>query len=560
MKHTYARRYRRSSSTLRETQMFKKDAQQEATFFAAPSNQSFFKPHATIHRKCAHCEAEDKKVNRIGDHDEAKKVNKKEQDKKLHQQVSGKEDEKKIQKMGDKKEEEKKVHLKFDVEDKEKKVQRLANTKEEEKKIHKTTDKKEEKEMHRAMDKEEDKKLAKKEATTSEASTGSTSSYIHSLNGKGQALTEEAQHFFGERMGHDFSDVKIHTTTEAEQSAKAVNAKAYTVDNHIVFNKGQYNPASQDGKKLLAHELTHVVQQKKESYDIQPYIQRNPDDKAPVNADIPPIVIIGGKPGSKKKEKELIKEQEKAQEIASKSYKELNTWYEMFINLWLTSANTALFQADVPEDATQKSNYNIALAGNLLWAATSLFPEAKAAVVTLSFVGSYIGTGGLAEQAAPTGIGEVAGYLSKSRDALLTKSIEIRQDVAAECAFQKITGIEDQKRLLWQHMFPGVTYNSSDGMREIIRKKLNSALIQFHLQWKMWRTKIEACKSEMRRDPTMHGETEYAQNDNQNQAKDHGTIQTKQIPDIQRQVMIWITPDYTKKCEAIHPFQPTLKF
>lgn len=61
-------------------------------------------------------------------------------------------------------------------------------------------------------------------------------------------------------MDHDFSRVRIHTGTEAGQSAKAVNAKAYTVDNHIVFNDEQYNSASQDGKKLLAHELAHVVQ------------------------------------------------------------------------------------------------------------------------------------------------------------------------------------------------------------------------------------------------------------------------------------------------------------
>jgi hypothetical protein len=62
-------------------------------------------------------------------------------------------------------------------------------------------------------------------------------------------------------MGHDFGDTKIHTGSAAAQSAKAIHAKAYTLGNHIVFAEGQYQPDTYEGKKLLAHELTHVVQQ-----------------------------------------------------------------------------------------------------------------------------------------------------------------------------------------------------------------------------------------------------------------------------------------------------------
>jgi len=57
MKPAYARRYRRSTSSTRESATSEKDNQQEQPFFAAPSNQSFFKPNAAIHRKCDHCEA-----------------------------------------------------------------------------------------------------------------------------------------------------------------------------------------------------------------------------------------------------------------------------------------------------------------------------------------------------------------------------------------------------------------------------------------------------------------------------------------------------------------------
>ncbi len=219
MKLSSNRRYRRSISASRETAHAKKENQPEQTFFAAPAQQSFFKP--VISRKCAHCEAEEKTVQRM---------------------VGAKEEEK-PHKMTDKKEEE--VHR--------------ATDKIEEEKISKTEGPKEE--VHRATDKEEDKSIAKKEAAPTQTAAPFTGNYIHSLHGKGSPLPAGAQQFFGRQMGYDFSQVKIHTGTQAEQSAKEVNAKAYCFDNNIVFNKGQYNPETGDGKKLLAHELAHVMQQ-----------------------------------------------------------------------------------------------------------------------------------------------------------------------------------------------------------------------------------------------------------------------------------------------------------
>ena len=81
------------------------------------------------------------------------------------------------------------------------------------------------------------------------------------MNDKGESLSKQQRHFFGSRMGYDFGNVKIHTGKDAADSAKDVNAKAYTIGNNIVFNDGQYNTGSIEGKKLLAHELTHVMQQ-----------------------------------------------------------------------------------------------------------------------------------------------------------------------------------------------------------------------------------------------------------------------------------------------------------
>ena len=62
-------------------------------------------------------------------------------------------------------------------------------------------------------------------------------------------------------MGYDFSTVRIHTGDDAETSAKASRAKAYTCENNVVFGPGQYNTSSHAGRQLMAHELTHVVQQ-----------------------------------------------------------------------------------------------------------------------------------------------------------------------------------------------------------------------------------------------------------------------------------------------------------
>jgi hypothetical protein len=64
------------------------------------------------------------------------------------------------------------------------------------------------------------------------------------------------------RFGADFSDVRVHTDGAAHDSAKSVSAQAYTVGSNIVFQRDKYDPASDSGKHMLAHELTHVVQQR----------------------------------------------------------------------------------------------------------------------------------------------------------------------------------------------------------------------------------------------------------------------------------------------------------
>jgi hypothetical protein len=85
---------------------------------------------------------------------------------------------------------------------------------------------------------------------------------IHAKRGSGNRLDDRAQQDIGESMGHDFSDVNVHTDAEADRLNRAVRAEAFTTGRDIFFREGRYDPASNEGRKLLAHELTHVVQQR----------------------------------------------------------------------------------------------------------------------------------------------------------------------------------------------------------------------------------------------------------------------------------------------------------
>jgi hypothetical protein len=109
---------------------------------------------------------------------------------------------------------------------------------------------------------EDEKKMQRKEMNNeATAADNNLEHYVGSLNSNGQALPDEVRNFYEPRFGYDFSNVKLHTDNVAAKSAQSVNALAYTSGNNIVFNEGQYLPNTESGKKLLGHELTHVIQQ-----------------------------------------------------------------------------------------------------------------------------------------------------------------------------------------------------------------------------------------------------------------------------------------------------------
>jgi peptidoglycan hydrolase-like protein with peptidoglycan-binding domain len=98
------------------------------------------------------------------------------------------------------------------------------------------------------------------------------------LRSPGQPLGTETRAFMEPRFGHDFSHVQVHTDVRAAESARAVNALAYTVGRDVVFGTGQYAPGTTGGQRLIAHELTHVVQQRNALDRASSGLQLNPHD------------------------------------------------------------------------------------------------------------------------------------------------------------------------------------------------------------------------------------------------------------------------------------------
>jgi Domain of unknown function (DUF4157) len=104
-------------------------------------------------------------------------------------------------------------------------------------------------------------KLAQRETTGAARAQTAPLIVDEALRSPSQPLDAETRAFMEPRFGHDFSRVRIHTGNQSASSTLAINALAYTVGQHIVFGAGQYEPTSSAGRRLLAHELAHVIQQ-----------------------------------------------------------------------------------------------------------------------------------------------------------------------------------------------------------------------------------------------------------------------------------------------------------
>jgi hypothetical protein len=98
---------------------------------------------------------------------------------------------------------------------------------------------------------------------------------------EGVPLDDETRAVMERHLGHDFGDVRVHAGGQAAEAARSIKARAYTVGNHVVFGEGAYAPGTPVGRRLLAHELTHVAQQTREGGIAtgRPAVQRSPESE-----------------------------------------------------------------------------------------------------------------------------------------------------------------------------------------------------------------------------------------------------------------------------------------
>lgn len=127
---------------------------------------------------------------------------------------------------------------------------------------------------------DEDKASIQREASPRDGAALDTGAAAAAAASGGMPLPGDSRAYFEPRFGHDFSRVSVHTGGEAAAGARAVQARAYTVGSHIVFGFGEYAPHTDGGKRLLAHELTHVVQQETHAVEGNAFIARDFYDTA----------------------------------------------------------------------------------------------------------------------------------------------------------------------------------------------------------------------------------------------------------------------------------------
>lgn len=116
---------------------------------------------------------------------------------------------------------------------------------------------------------------------------GRIASEIQGLSGGGAPLPEPSRAFFESRFGHDFAAVRIHADDRSASLARSVDARAFTVGRDIVFGAGEYSPHTGEGARLLAHELTHVAQQR----NSQAILQRQPAQGGPSSSTAQPSLV-----------------------------------------------------------------------------------------------------------------------------------------------------------------------------------------------------------------------------------------------------------------------------
>ena len=215
-----------------------------------------------VHKKTE--QKDEKKPAKKSDDDKKDKVSKKDDKKQEVQKKSEEKEKKKVDKKDDNNKDKKPVDHEKDLNAKPKQINRReANPSkpiiQQKPKSATQTTALGRKEGGNALGKEQDN-----DAENDEAKLKAVEDKINAKKGSGKPLHEQVRSEMEQSFKHDFSEVKIHDDKESAELCAALSAHAFAIGNDIFFNTGKYDPDSDNGKELLAHELTHVVQQKDE--------------------------------------------------------------------------------------------------------------------------------------------------------------------------------------------------------------------------------------------------------------------------------------------------------
>lgn len=144
------------------------------------------------------------------------------------------------------------------------------------------------------------------------AATDVPAAVARTLRTAGEPLAQTHRRFFEQRYGHDFGRIRIHADSAAAASAREIDAQAYTAGSHIVFDQGRFDPSGIEGRRLLAHELAHVVQQRAAPALPSAAEGRAASGPPVVGSSTAPVIARKGNPPSAKEERVVVVPETKA--------------------------------------------------------------------------------------------------------------------------------------------------------------------------------------------------------------------------------------------------------
>jgi hypothetical protein len=209
---------------------------------------------------------------------------------------------------------------------------------------------------------------------------------------------------------------------------------------------------------------------------------------------------------------------------------------DIFTNLWLTAAVDALAGAPEAEEPESQTGWWIALAGNMIWAATCLVPPAKGLqIAIMSFGGAAAGSGIYTpgSSKAPSGKKMISGMLTQARDAMVKAAGSVMDLAATQCADKQIVAREEQRKVLWSNLF-NTPFNESEPIRQQMSVKIEAGLKSYNEQWRTWREEIASLARQ-------------------------NASNRKQSPGEAR-FGAFVNDDDRKMAVARHPFKPELSF